>query len=468
MRGGPFIDYDRPRIEEITALIEATKCVDQNLIALSSSIATLDTLLQSEAKGYSLQTLYEKVPTILRGYVELVYDLNGHPSFRFIEPLLYRGFYNTSTQSLMLSTTTGDERPFVLSTPRFESPDALHIRRPFNDEAVDWIFQSKLQSRRWADICDMLGLSDEQQSHFRSMFTEVPSQQYTPYTGAGIRWRYFGHACILIETPTVSILFDPVLSYTYESGISRYTYEDLPDKIDYVVITHNHQDHILFETLLQIRHKTRTIVVPGNRRGALYDPSLKLILQNTGFKGIVELQELETISFEGGSITGLPFFGEHADLDIHSKLGYQVRVGELSLLVLADSCNLEPLMYENLREVVGNVTALFLGMECDGAPLSWLYGPLLTRPIERNIDASRRLAGCNYDQAVDIVRRFNPRHVYVYAMGQEPWLNYIMSIKYTEESRPIVESNRLINECRGNGIRAERLFGEKEIRLEEC
>jgi hypothetical protein len=48
-------------------------------------------------------------------------------------------------------------------------------------------------------------------------------------------------------------------------------------------------------------------------------------------------------------------------------------------------------------------------------------------------------------------------------MGQEPWLNYIMSIKYTAESRPIVDSNRLIQWCAERGITAERLFGEKEI-----
>jgi len=51
-------------------------------------------------------------------------------------------------------------------------------------------------------------------------------------------------------------------------------------------------------------------------------------------------------------------------------------------------------------------------------------------------------------------------------MGQEPWLNYIMSIKYTAESRPIVESNRLIKTCKERGITAERLFGEREILLE--
>jgi hypothetical protein len=55
--------------------------------------------------------------------------------------------------------------------------------------------------------------------------------------------------------------------------------------------------------------------------------------------------------------------------------------------------------------------------------------------------------------------------VYVYAMGQEPWLNYIMSIKYTDQSRPIIESNRLLKVCHERGIISERLFGEKEILL---
>ena len=50
-------------------------------------------------------------------------------------------------------------------------------------------------------------------------------------------------------------------------------------------------------------------------------------------------------------------------------------------------------------------------------------------------------------------------------MGQEPWLTYLTSIQYTPESRPIVESNRLVNVCRTRGIESERLFGHKEIEI---
>jgi hypothetical protein len=62
-----------------------------------------------------------------------------------------------------------------------------------------------------------------------------------------------------------------------------------------------------------------------------------------------------------------------------------------------------------------------------------------------------------------IVDIFKPKEVYVYAMGMEPWLEFISSIKYTPESNPIVQSNELVKLCREKRITAERLFGEKEL-----
>jgi L-ascorbate metabolism protein UlaG (beta-lactamase superfamily) len=424
-------------------------------------------MLRDLARGYSLQPLYSQVPDILRGYVELAYDLNNQPSFRIIEPLLYRSeHYDRSQQSLMLSVISNDDRPFVLSTPRLESATSLHLALPFDHEVIDDLFRLKTSARPWRQIKEMLQIPDSKDDLMQSFLTEEPPTPYVPYDGKGIRWRYFGHACILIESQGLSILFDPVLSYTYESGMSRYTYLDLPDQIDYVLITHNHQDHVLFETLLQIRHKVRNIIVPKNGGGNLQDPSLKLILQNCGFTNVIEIAEMEEIERGRINITGLPFLGEHADLDIQTKMAWLVRIGPHALLFAADSCNIESRLYEHIRRDIGDVHALFLGMECDGAPLSWLYGPLLTRRIERSMDESRRLAGSNYEQALNIVNIFNCKEVYVYAMGQEPWLNYIMSIKYTDQSRPIVDSNRLIGTCRERGLVAERLFGEKEILLE--
>jgi L-ascorbate metabolism protein UlaG (beta-lactamase superfamily) len=464
--GGPFIDYDGKRVEEIEALRDQLKRDRNDLIALSNALDELGHLLRANGKGFSLQPLYSRVPEILRGYVELVYDLDCNPTARVIEPLLYRSrFFERSAFSLAFSRTRCDDRPFVLSTPRLPSDDTVQVPLAFDSVVVDNLFRTKTAASTWHEFKDMLGFPNKHDTLFRTFLTDEKPKPYDSYQGKGIRWRYFGHACILIETAGLSFLFDPALSYSYESAISRYTYEDLPECLDYVFVTHNHQDHILFETLLQLRHRIGAIVVPKSSSGSMQDPSLKLLLQAVGFKNIVEMGELETLQLSACSVIGLPFLGEHADLDIRSKLAYLVRIGPHSLMFAADSCNIEPRLYDHVHQAVGDVDALFVGMECDGAPLTWLYGPLLTRRIEHAMDESRRLSGSNYSQAIDIVNRLNCKEVYVYAMGQEPWLNHIMSIKYTLASKPIVESNRLIEECRSRGIHAERLFGEKEILL---
>ena len=183
------------------------------------------------------------------------------------------------------------------------------------------------------------------------------------------------------------------------------------------------------------------------------------------FKNVKEIDELELIEIDGGAIMGLPFLGEHADLNIRSKIAHLLILNGKSMLCAADSNNIEPALYEHLSQAIGEIDILFLGMECDGAPLSWLYGSLLTKPLIRKMDQSRRFDGSDYNKAVGIINQLRPKEVYVYAMGREPWLTFLTSIRYTPESRPIIESNRLIEECRRRGLVAETLYGQKELFL---
>jgi len=464
--GGPFIDLGGNHVEQVKQLRDRTLRDRSNLVNLSRSIEKLDALLREKAIGYSLEALYAEIPACLQGYVELVYDLNNHPSFRLIEPLLYKSpFYDTTMQSVMLSEVAGDDRPFVFSTPRLDKGNSVQLQIPFASEQLDVLFRMRSEPSSFEAIRDLLGLNDQDADRFRKFLTTEKPKPYAKYEGKGARWRYFGHACILLETQDVSVLLDPILSYTYESDISRYTYADLPDVIDYVLITHNHQDHILFETLLQLRHRIRNIVVPRNGGGALQDPSLRLLLKQCGFRNVIEVGEMDEIPFPRGSIRAIPFLGEHGDLNVLTKSAYMIRIDKHSLLFAADSCNIAPKMYEHIHRETGDVEVFFVGMECDGAPVSWIYGPLLTQRLERPKDHSRRLAGSNFERANAMVNQFHCKEVYVYAMGQEPWLNYISSIKYTEKSNPIIQSNLLIETCRASGVTTERLFGEKEILL---
>ncbi|MEO5562050.1 MAG: MBL fold metallo-hydrolase [Chitinophagaceae bacterium] len=468
MRGGPFMDLNSDKSTEIKELREKTLHERANMFELAKAFKELHNMLQTYAKGYSLEPLYEKVPGILRGYVELYYDLNNNPSFRLFESLLYKSeYFNSNSQSIALWLTENDHRPFSLSTPRLDEPHILRLPIPFNHPGIDELAKMKRIPQSLEYIKTLLGISPKNEHLFENLFTSEPQRAYNKYNGDKIRMRYFGHACILVETKDVSVLLDPLISYYgYHSDIEHFSDIDLPDVIDYAMITHNHQDHILFETLLPLRHKIRNLIVPRTRGGRLEDPALKLMLNQIGFNNVIEMDEMETIAFKDAAITGLPFTGEHSDLNIQSKLCYHVRISDFSLLFMADSRIMEPALYRHVHRETGDVDVIFLGMECDGAPLSWLYGPLMPKKLARDQDGSRRLAGSDCGKGMWLTEIFNPLEVYVYAMGQEPWLEFISSIKYTDDSNPIVQSNKLIELCKQKGLVAERLFGEKEILYE--
>jgi L-ascorbate metabolism protein UlaG (beta-lactamase superfamily) len=466
MIGGPFINYDPSRAGEIKELMDKTAKEQACLIELANAAKQLDEMLANEMEGLTLEPLYQKIPDPLRGYVELVYDLNNRPSFRFIEGLMYKSpYYNQASQSISLSLIEKDDRSFVFSTPRLKDEESLFLDIPFSDGRLNELFKMRETPQPYDVVKEMLEVKDQDDELFSKFFTDQSPNSNARYTGEGVRIRYFGHACLLIESKDVCILSDPVISYKVDSQIPRYSFADLPETIDYALITHAHQDHCMFETLLQLRHKIKNIITPKNNSGVLTDPSLKLALENIGFNNVREIDEMESISVQGGEIMGTPFLGEHADLNIRTKTAYFIRLEGRTVMFVADSNNLEPRLYEHIHKVIGDLDVIFIGMECDGAPLSWIYGSLLTKPLARKADQSRRLSGSDYPKAIEMIKQFNPKQVYVYAMGQEPWLTYVTSIQYTAESRPIIESNKLVQDCRERGVASEQLYGRKDIFL---
>lgn len=464
LAGGPYINYGVERAAEVRQLLERTRTQQASSLQFAQAVAELDKLLAT-ANGFSLEELYKKVPDILQGYVELTYDLNNRASPRFFEALLYRSpHYKESSQSLSFRLLRGDARPYVFSTPRLDSDrDTLHVHKPFRHEALDTLYAMRRTPGPVEPVREALGLSGEDAALFSTFFTEQAPRPAPRYDGEGVRVRYFGHACVLIETREVTLLTDPVVSYEFPTELPRYTHADLPEKIDYVVITHGHADHLMFETLLQLRHRIGTVVVPASNGGSLADPSLKLMLRALGFKSVVALADLESLPLPGGELIGVPFLGEHADLNIQAKLAHLVRLEGRSLLMAADSNALEPRLYDHIQAAVGDIDVLFLGMECEGGPLSWMYGPLLPTPLPRKNDQSRRLNGSNAERAIEITRRLHPKQVHVYAMGREPWMGHVMSMGYHENSPQLVEARKLIAWCQERGITASLPYVQAEL-----
>ena len=471
LRGGSFVDFDGD-----LALAQAFDARVRRqlapLLALADALVEANDLLLREGNGGSLEPLYERLPTLLRGCVELGYDLNNHPSLRLIEPLLYAsGVCDPTLQSLLLRPLGEAERPFMLVTPVIAAPTGVLLETPFRDALVDDLARTRehgLGPAGFDALCSRLGAHCADPAAIQALFTDTPPAGLaSPVPSGRVRVRYLGHASLLVEADGVAILVDPSLAYDTESGLARYTFADLPPVIDYVLITHNHQDHVNFETLLQLRYKIRTIVVPRCNGGSVQDPSLRLVLEQIGFGSVVELDELQSLAVPGGRVTGLPFLGEHCDLHIRTKLGYQVELQGQRVMFLADSNNLDTALYERLARLLPSPDVVFLGMECTGGPMSWLYGDLLPRRLRREHDQARRLNGSDFARGRPIVDLFEPRAVFVYAMCAEPWFSHLTSAIYTPASVPMVESDKLVAHCRRQGMLSERLYGTREIVLED-
>jgi hypothetical protein len=195
------------------------------------------------------------------------------------------------------------------------------------------------------------------------------------------------------------------------------------------------------------------------------DVSLKLAAKRIGFKNVVEMDSLDSIAVPGGEIVSVPFLGEHADL-AHGKSGYLIRAGSERLLFAADSNCLDKRLYEHLRRLVGDIETVFLGMECVGAPLSWLYGALVPAKLQHSLDQTRRTRGSDSKAAIDLLNAVGGKRVYIYAMGNEPWLQYGMGLGLPEGSVQIKEADKVIALARERGFEdAQRPFCKHEIYL---
>lgn len=460
LTGGSFVAVDPLNKQQVSTLLEQHKNDCRPLLELAKAFSDFDSFLQITANGHSLEPLYEEIPSSLQGCVELTYDSNNYPSIRLIESLLYIKYqsYIRKGQSVALSKTQADKRELVFSTPRFEDADTHCLSMSFADKKIDTLSKLRYQSQTFENVVEALELQSSDIDMLQSYLTQAKPRTSTTYNGKDIRMRYFGHACVLLETANVSILIDPLINYAHENGADCFTLNDLPPSIDYVLITHAHQDHVVFETLLQIRHKVKHIVVPQNLKGSFIDPSMRLLLQQLGFESIITLEELEKIALPGGQILSIPFLGEHADLNIQAKSGYAIRLANKQILFCADSNNLDNHIYEYIYDEIGRVDHLFIGMECKGASMSWFFGRLLDRMPEKSACQSRRFDGSDSEKAWRMIKTLHCKSVYVYAMAMEPWLSHIMAINYDATSLPFTESNKLIECCHNNGIEAQRPF----------
>ena len=113
---------------------------------------------------------------------------------------------------------------------------------------------------------------------------------------------YINHATVLIEAGETNIITDPVYSYTVGFIIPRLkrpgiAFDELP-RIDVILISHNHHDHLNLRTLRRLRRRYPSLVcIPKG---------LEHYAKRTGYRNVVGLEQWEVYKKERVSITAVP------------------------------------------------------------------------------------------------------------------------------------------------------------------
>jgi len=462
--GGPFVDLPASKVAEVTALITAIKQRCANQLELAKAIRDLFALLANKGKGYSLDSAYDALPQSLQGVIELAYDVQNAPMVKIREELLNDdAYFKCSFREVALTRTPDVQRNFFINTPKMPEPEDVLMPLDFNSKALQSLTMARLHPVDLTKLSHELGLDGETQRLAPFFTADAPERVEPDHLGKGVRVRYFGHACVILQSASTSVLIDPRFAFERTDDLAKFTFYDLPDKVDYVFVSHAHQDHFCPETLSQLRGRVGRFLVPRNNRGSVCDPSMKLTVNELGFNDVEAMDDLQRVDIPGGYIVSIPFPGEHGGLEILSKHCALVVLEGLRFLFLVDSDAVDPALYARLKKHIGHIDALFIGMECHGAPVTWLYGPLLPKTVLRRDDDSRRGNGSNCDRAWRVVQELGCTNIYVYAMGMEPWNNHLLGLEYSPDSVQIMESNAFVERCQAAGLQAERFKGCRQF-----
>ncbi len=116
---------------------------------------------------------------------------------------------------------------------------------------------------------------------------------------------WFGHSSYMLWLDSKSILFDPLigdnaspLPYMFRAfnGADIFSASDF-SSIDYLIITHNHYDHLSKASILALKDKIKCAIVPLG---------IGKILHKWGIKSIIELEWGQNIEIENLTIHALP------------------------------------------------------------------------------------------------------------------------------------------------------------------
>lgn len=409
----------KPALEALLAQITQERAAE---LKSAEEVSAFLNLLRTRAPADRIEPLYAQLPSALRGRTELGYGNLGGPLLRYFERIAYATDDASAHQSLLLFAREQDGQD-AERAPVLNREEDLRWKRPLADPQLDQLFSLSLKPAPAEQVVELLGLKSAQDPRLSRLFSSSPVPKAQPWKNEQLRVRYFGHACVLVEYGGISILVDPLIpGRTLQPGPERFSFEELPERIDYVLITHGHMDHFHLSTLLRLRHRIGCLVVPRNPGLQLGDPSLKLLAQSLGFAQVQELDVLESVKAGPLEMVAVPFLGEHGDL-LLAKSSWLVRSPKQTLLFAADSKCLDERLFQDVRQVVGAVDTVFVGTCSLGNPVHAYYPQLFAgHPPSEALD-TRLTDGASAEEASRLLQSLKASRVVVYALGLESWIH---------------------------------------------
>ncbi len=232
---------------------------------------------------------------------------------------------------------------------------------------------------------------------------------------------WMGHSSLYMQVDGKKIAFDPVLvsaspvSFLNKAfaGADHYNPDDLPD-LDYLIITHDHWDHLDYKTILHLKNHTGKVICPLGV-GAHFE--------YWGFDAskIIELDWNENIQVdENIKITALParhFSGRGLTSNHSLWAGYMLQSSSLGNIYVSGDTGYDK-HFKEIKKQFGTID--FAIMENGQYNEEWKYIHIIPEDLVTAIEELQP-------------KRLMTVHNSKFALGMHPWYEPMQKITETAE-----------------------------------